>query len=337
MKTDTECAPLRFGVLGAASVAWRRTLPAMKRCHTAMIAAVASRDLTKAERFTQLFGGHPVAGYQALLDRQDVDAVYIPLPTGMHAEWAHRALDAGKHVLVEKPLAGAEKEVVELANKARDLGLRLHENRMFQHHSQHRAVRELVTSGEIGGLRVLSSSMAIPPLPPEDVRYQAKLGGGALLDVGYYPVHAALMFLPSPIELLGARLVVQRTSGVDVRGHVLLGAADGVTAQLTFGFDHAYRSSYELWGDHGRIELDCAFTPRPEHLPSVRVHQQDRELRLTLSADDQFRNSINGFVGAVRRNAPDQEHINTAIRAAALMDAIRHRADVSWIGEQEIR
>ncbi|NRN70882.1 Glucose--fructose oxidoreductase [Kibdelosporangium sp. 4NS15] len=302
-----------------------------------MIAAVASRDLAKAERFTRLFGGHPVTGYQALLDRHDVDAVYIPLPTGAHAEWAHRALEAGKHVLVEKPLAGTEKEVVELAGRARDLGLRLHENRMFQHHSQHRAVGELVTGGEIGGLRVLSSSMAIPPLRPEDVRYQPKLGGGALLDVGYYPIHAALMYLSGPVELLGARLVVLRTSEVDVRGHVLLGAADGVTAQLTFGFDHAYRSSYELWGDHGRIELDRAFTPPPEHTPCVRIHQQDRELRLTLPADDQFRNSINDFVSAVRRDAPDTEHIHPAIQAAALMDAIRHRADVSWIGEQEIR
>ncbi|SHG21591.1 NDP-hexose-3-ketoreductase [Streptoalloteichus hindustanus] len=321
-------------MLGCASIAWRRTLPAIAGSEHTDIVAVASRDTARAERFAERFGGVAVSGYQRLLERADVEAVYLPLPTGLHAEWAARALRAGKHVLTEKPLASTAEQVAELRALADATGLLLRENRMFVHHPQHQHVHRLLADGAIGHLRTLTAAMAIPPLPDEDVRYRPELGGGALLDVGFYPLHTALVFLSPPVELVGAHLARDRARDVDVGGSALLCGGDGATAQLTFGFQHAYRSAYELWGERGRIVLERAFTPPPTWQPLLRIERQDRTETLTLPAADQFRASVERFAHLARGGGVDREHLDTATRAAALVDQIRARAAVSWSAPQ---
>jgi dTDP-3,4-didehydro-2,6-dideoxy-alpha-D-glucose 3-reductase len=316
--------PVRFGVLGCASVAWRRLLPALSQCSAARLVAVASRDGQKARRFAERFGAAPVQGYERLLERDDIDAVYVPLPTGLHAEWSTRALRAGKHLLVEKPLAANHREAAAILTQARAAGLRVMENRMFVHHPQHETVRKLVADGEIGELRVLTSAMAIPHLPADDIRYRRDLAGGALLDVGFYPIHAALLFLQQPLDVAGA--VLRHDSGVDVGGNALLQTTDGVAAHLTFGFEHSYRSSYELWGSRGRIVVDRAFTPPASWQPVVRIEQQDRTQTFTLQAADQFANAVQCFVNAVREREDDAAHLEASLRGMALIDTIRERA-----------
>lgn len=316
--------PVRIGVLGCASVAWRRTLPAFAESARAEVVAVASRDAAKAARFAARFGGDPVTGYDELLARPDVEAVYVPLPTGLHAHWCARALEAGKHVLAEKPLAVSAAEAETLVALARRTGRVLMENRMFVHHAQHAEVRRLVAEGAIGEPRVLTAAMAFPPLPADDVRYQPDLGGGALLDAGFYPLHAALMLLTGPLEVVGAHLHEDpERGGVDIRGDVLLRDANGVTAHLTFGFDHGYRAGYELWGSRGRLVLARAFTPPPSWQPVIRIERQDRVEELTLAPGHQFLTTIDRFATAVRDGEPLAEHLETAVRGAALMDAVR--------------
>ncbi|CAM3350654.1 Gfo/Idh/MocA family protein [Kibdelosporangium persicum] len=319
----TVTNPVRFGVLGCADVAWRRTLPAFAESATATVTAVASRDKDKARRFADRFECETVLGYDALLDRSDIEAVYIPLPTGLHHEWCAKALRAGKHVLAEKPLATTHQQAAELAGLARETGLCLMENRMFVQHTQHDAVRKLVANGELGELRVFNSTMAFPPLSAQDVRYRPDLGGGALLDAGFYPLHAAMLFLAEPLEVLGANLRRDPVSGVDVRGSVLLRAGDGVTAHLTFGFEHSYRSHYELWGSRGRLTLERAFTPPPDFQPVIRVERQDGTEQITLPPSHQYRDTIDAFTTAVRDGVPLDAHLETAVRGAALMDAVR--------------
>ncbi|MDT0610821.1 Gfo/Idh/MocA family protein [Streptomyces lancefieldiae] len=312
--------------MGCASIAWRRTLPAVLASEHVDLVAVASRDTATAERFARRFGGAAVTGYDELLARPDVEAVYVPLPTGLHAHWCARALRAGKHVLAEKPLTASHAEAAELAALAAERGLCLTENRMFAHHPQHETVRQLVEEDAIGALRVMHATMAFPPLPAEDVRYRADLGGGALLDAGYYPLQAAMLLLTEPLEVLGADLPVDPDRGVEVRGDVLLRDARGVTAHLVFGFDHGYRSSYELWGSKGRLVLERAFTPPESWQPVVRVERQNRVEELTLPAAHQFRSSLEHFAAAVRAGGGLDTHLAAAVRGAALMDAVRRTA-----------
>jgi NDP-hexose-3-ketoreductase len=294
------------------------------------IVAVASRDREKAARFAARFDAEPVHGHRALLERDDLDAVYLPLPTGLHHEWAARALRAGKHVLCEKPLATnlvAATELVELAAKSE---LVLRENFMFLHHGQHRRIRELVDAGAIGELRTFTAAFGIPPLPATDVRYDKELGGGALLDVGVYPIRAAQLFLGSGLRVAGA--VLGSGSGVDVAGSALLTSEAGVTAQLSFGFQHHYRNAYELWGSAGRIVLDRAFTPPGDWTPTVRVERPDGVEELTLPAEDQFRAVTAAFARAVQAGSgggvPDgiEDGGTATLRQAALVDAVRRAA-----------
>ncbi|HEX2315509.1 MAG TPA: Gfo/Idh/MocA family oxidoreductase [Thermomonospora sp.] len=321
MSTSSE--PLRFGVLGCASVAWRRMMPALRGSPDARLVAVAGREEARTRRFAETFGCDPVHGYPRLLERPDVDAVYVALPTGLHAEWATRAMEAGKHVLVEKPMATSPDEARDLVAAARAHGVRLMENRMFVHHPQHRSVQDLVEGGAVGEVRVFTSGMAIPPLPADDIRYRPDLGGGALLDVGFYPVHAALLFLGPSLEVAGAVLRHDARTGVDVGGDVLLRSADGVAAHLTFGFEHAYRSWYELWGDRGRIVLERAFTPPPDREPVVEIVRDSRRETVRLGPSDQFRRIVERFAAVVRGEADGAGHLETTVRGLALLESIR--------------
>jgi dTDP-3,4-didehydro-2,6-dideoxy-alpha-D-glucose 3-reductase len=317
---------LRFGVMGTAGIARRRMLPALQAAPSVEPVAVASRNAGLAARMAEEFALTPVTGYQALLDRDDIDAVYIPLPTGLHAEWVEAALAAGKHVLCEKAfvpeLATAEK----LVAQARAAGLLLMESFMFLHHSQHAAVREMLADGVIGELRMFSGAFGIPPRPEGDVRYAAELGGGSLLDVGVYPIRAAQLYLGPDLTVVGSVLRTDPRYGVDVAGSALLSTEDGRTAELSFGFEHGFHSTYALWGSAGRISLERAFTPPDDMTPVVRVADQDGVREVTLPADHQYVNIAEAFARTVLDVGDFAPHGEDILRQAALVTAVRSAA-----------
>jgi len=319
--------PVRIGVLGTADIARRRMLPAFAASPLTEVTAVASRDRAKAAQPAARFGGRPVHGYAGVLDRDDVDAVYVPLPVALHAEWVERALLAGKHVLAEKPLTGQGAATRRLLALARARGLVLMENVMFVHHAQHAAVRRLVADGAIGHVRAFSAAFTIPELPPDDIRFSAELGGGALLDIGLYPVRAALHFLGAGLEVSGAVLHRPRGREVETSGAVLLRRPDGVTAQLTFGIGFGYRSEYELFGSAGRIRVERAFTPAADHRPVLRLEREGRGEEITLDAQDQVARTVGEFAGTVRDRTrrPEVDHRLT-LRQSLLLDAVRRAA-----------
>ncbi|MEO3930644.1 Gfo/Idh/MocA family oxidoreductase [Micromonosporaceae bacterium B7E4] len=316
---------VRLGLLGCADVAVRRVLPAVAGLPGVRLAAVASRRWEKAAAVTRRFGGEPVEGYAELLRRPDVDAVYLPLPSGMHAEWIERALAAGKHVLAEKPLTTSYERTVELVGAARKAGLVLMENYMFVHHAQHHAVRRTLADGAIGELRAFAATFTIPARPPGDIRHQPELGGGALLDVGGYPVRAAQLFLGGDLTVAGASRHLDATLGVDVAGAALLRRADGVTAQLTFGMTHAYVSSYQFLGSVGRLTVEHVFTPPASHRPELRIDRQDHQTRILLPTHDQYAGAVRAFLAAVGGSDRPDEPETAATDQARLIDAI-HRA-----------
>ena len=288
-------AQLRIGVLGCAEIARRRALPAFLAQPGIRLVAVASRNADKAASFAAEFDCAAVTGYQALLDRADVDAVYLPLPPALHVPWARKALRAGKHVLAEKPLATDVADATELVELAAASDLVLMENFAFLHHPQLALVRQLIDDGEIGELRGITAEFGFPPVEPSSIRYQAELGGGALLDTGVYPLRTARVFLGANLEVLGAGLRMDPASGVDVGGAALVVDADGVTGQLAFGFDRAYRCTYTLWGSRGRLTADRAFSAPPGFPPPVRLERQEGTKELAAPAAAQFETIIARF------------------------------------------
>jgi dTDP-3,4-didehydro-2,6-dideoxy-alpha-D-glucose 3-reductase len=316
-------AALRFGILGTAGIARRRMLPAMLAARDVEPVAVASRDLGTATRMADEFGLVPVEGYHALLRRDDIDAVYIPLPTGLHAQWIEAALAAGKHVLCEKALVPDLSTAERLVAQANAAGLLLMESFMFLHHRQHEAVRALVTDGVIGDLKVFTSAFGIQPRPEGDVRNSAELGGGALLDVGVYPIRAAQLFL-GELEVVGSMLRIDPGLGVDVAGSALLSNSDGVAAELSFGFEHARHSSYSLWGSRGRIDVDDVFTPPDDDAQVLRVEDADGVRELTVEPDRQFVNIVEAFGRAIVGD--HTTHGEDILRQATVVTAVRDAA-----------
>jgi dTDP-3,4-didehydro-2,6-dideoxy-alpha-D-glucose 3-reductase len=315
---------LRLGVLGCADIAGRRMLPAALASGRIKVTAVASRDAERAARLAGQFGARPVTGYEGLLDCRDVDAVYVPLPNHLHAEWAERALRSGRHVLVEKPLTTSYGGTARLFTLARTRGLLLRENVVFPHHAQHEAVRTMVGAGTIGRLHTLTSTFTIPARPEGDIRLRPEFGGGALLDCGIYPLRLAQLFLGPGLRLVGATLRHDPRRGIDLGGCILLTDETGLSAQLTFGMDDAYQTDYELRGSAGRIQVQRAFTPSAHHKPQVCHTRLDGGTEhMLLPEDDQYANAFTAFADQAAIGADEGPAVQHSLRQAALVDRIR--------------
>ncbi|WP_432136530.1 Gfo/Idh/MocA family protein [Streptomyces sp. bgisy154] len=325
--TAPAARPLRLGAIGTSSIAWRRVLPTVTRMPQWDLVAVAGRTAKKAALFAEHFECAAEDDAESLLARPDIDAVYVSTPTALHHAWAERALRAGKHVLVEKPIGTTAEEARSLCALAAERGLTLRENFMFLHHPQHARVQELVDGGRLGRPAAFRAAFCIPPLPDEDIRYDARLGGGALLDVGVYPLRAAALLLGPGLEVAGATLRTRARDGLDLSGQVLLVSPSGVLAELAFGFEHAYASVYTVWGDRGRLTVTRAFTPPPAHQPLLILEEQDREERLTLPAADQLMLLLEEFAASVRTGGEAATGPHAAdVATMELVDAIRTTA-----------
>ena len=315
-----------IGVLGCADIAVRRALPAISQSPFRLV-AVSSRSGEKAAGVAARFGCKAVAGYEWLLEMSDVDAVYIPLPNSEHAGWAARALHAGKHVLVEKPAVTAADDAHALVSLAGERGLVVMENFAFLRHPQHDQARSLIGSGAIGEIRSFSGAFGIPAAADHrGIRYQPTLCGGSLWEVGCYPVRAAQEYLDPDVRVLGAALRVDPELGVDVAGAALLADGRGVTAHCSFGFQHGYRSTYDIWGSACCLVLDWAFTPSRDARPVLRLQQQDRETRITAAAADQFAGVFAAFCDAIGDQGSRPAHHHALVRQAELMAQIRSHA-----------
>ena len=316
---------LRIGVMGCANIAKNLVLPAMIKVENLELVAIASRSLEKARSFTEQFGGEPLGSYQALVDRDDIDLIYMPLPTGLHEEWVNKCLDAGKHLLVEKSLAIDLASAERMVAKARAKGLVMMENFMFRYHSQHQFVFKLLEDGELGEIRCIRASFGFPPLASDNFRYDPEMGGGALLDAGAYMAKLSHWFLGDSVEVKAANMHLSEDGSVDIHGTAYFSNADGVVSEVAWGFDNFYQCNYEIWGSTGKVTLTRSLTPRPDFSPSAIVEKQGECEEHKLEPDDHFRNIITEFCRAVRENN-GEKHLREVLIQADLLEQIREKS-----------
>jgi len=265
------------------------------------LVGIASRDGAKAAVFATEFACKPYSSYEELVDSPEVDALYIPLPTGLHKEWINRALAAGKHVYAEKSIASCEDDANAMVDRARAQSLALMEGFMFQYHSQHQQVKDLLVSGAIGQLRHFSSSFSFPPLPDGDFRYDDALGGGVLLDAAGYPLRATHFLLGDEFEVMGAALHHSQAKGTETYGSAFLANRAGVGASLAFSFDSFYQCRYELIGQTGKLTAERAFTPRPDFSPRLLLETAAGTRVIVAAADNHFVKAMLKFYEAIER------------------------------------
>ena len=245
--------PLRIGILGTAKIA-RAFTTAVAAAGTVKIAAVASRDAAKAEQFAKEHGVPRALGsYEALLADPEIEAIYNPLPNNMHAAWSIKAVEAGKHVLCEKPLAVSGREARSMFDAARRSGRYLVEGFPYMAQPQTLKVRDLVRGGAIGRVKLIRASFGIPISDPSNIRLKADLAGGSLTDAGAYPLSFARIVAG---ERASRAHAVARwgESGVDTTLAGTLEFPGGAIAQITSSFSTCYHRHGQIAGDAGAIE-----------------------------------------------------------------------------------
>lgn len=286
---------MRLGILGTADIAFRRFLPALSKCDGITYVGVASRTPQKGEKFRETFGGEVYESYDALIADKSIDAVYVPLPPALHFEWGKKVLEAGKHLLMEKPFTTNLHDTEQLLKLAEEKGLLVHENYMFLYHSQLAKVKQLIADGALGEIRLYRMSFGFPMRSQGDFRYNKELGGGALLDCGGYPVRLALELLGDTAKVVHSKLVQPEGFEVDLYGSAVMENDAGEVAQLSFGMDNAYQCQLEVWGSKVTLIAPRIFTAGDGIKPSLILRTSSDESKMELDADDQFLHSIESF------------------------------------------
>jgi dTDP-3,4-didehydro-2,6-dideoxy-alpha-D-glucose 3-reductase len=321
---------LRVGLMGCASFARRTMIPALRDSGAGELTVVASRDPAKAAASARELAVEGLAGYQALLSRSDVDAVYLPLPVSLHEEWVCAAFRAGKHVLVEKSAATSLATAERMVEEARRAQRLLVENFAFPLHEQMRWILAQLGAGALGRVHLLRSTFGFPRLPPENIRNQKALGGGARLDAGCYTFRVARLLLGDSLHVIAAHGVREKDSGLDLRAEVLCANAEGQTALLAYGFDYHYQCELELLGSQGKLTAERIFTAPKGMAPALSLERAGQPADTPLLPDHQFARMWTQFAAQAVDPSSHESAYREVLQQAAFMDAV-----AGAIGEHE--
>ena len=262
---------LRWGVMSTARIAVNKVIPGMRAGSRSEVLAIASREAGRAEAVARSLDIPRAYGsYEALLADPDVDAVYIPLPNHLHAEWTIAAARAGKHVLCEKPLAVTSAQAQDMADACRDAGVVLMEAFMYREHPSWVAVRELVASGRIGRLRAVDSWFSYFNDDPANIRNIRAYAGGALMDIGCYSVNLSRMLFGHEPVSVAASITRDPVSGVDILTSGLL-TFNGGAATFTCATQLEPDQRVHIYGTTGRIQIEIPFNAPPDRPTRVLV------------------------------------------------------------------
>ena len=312
---------VKFGVLGCGSIAQKAMLPALAASPKVKLVAVASRSHEKATRCAEEFNCEAVVEYENLLARNDVDAVYISLPVGLHAYWAIEAAKNRKNVLCEKTLASSLQETREIISVCQTSEVALLEGFSYQFHPQHQAVNDIIAAGDIGEPILFQAWLGFPPIDSPH-RYDPALGGGALLDAGTYPIHVARRFFNTEPTILSAQLE-KSGKDVDIYGSVHLKFNSGQSALVGFGFNFMYRNSYTIWGTEGIVTLSRAFSIPSYLAPTLILERQGCREERQLCAADQFRLEVEAFCEGLNDEVQRLKWSADALNQAIALDKVR--------------
>ncbi|MER9949190.1 Gfo/Idh/MocA family oxidoreductase [Mesorhizobium sp. M0047] len=265
----------RWGVLSTAKIGREHLLPAMVEAENGVLSAIASRDLSKAKALAERFGArHAFGSYEDLLASNEIDGVYIPLPTSQHVEWTAKAIEAGKHVLVEKPLALDAKDILPLIKLRDAKKVLVCEAFMVIYHPQWIKVRDLIASGAIGRLRHVQGAFSYYNVDPNNMRNKLNLGGGALPDIGVYPTVSTRFSTGKEPLRLQATIERDEKFGTDIYSSI---RADFGDFELSFylSTQMAARQFMVFHGEKGFIEVFSPFNAGLYDHHRVELHNQN--------------------------------------------------------------
>jgi predicted dehydrogenase len=318
-----EMSKIRFGVLSTAKIALDKVIPALQASRHCEVAAIASRELARAQAAAERLGiARAFGSYDKLLADPAIDAVYNPLPNHLHVDWSIRALEAGKHVLVEKPIGLTAAEGQKLVDAAkRDPRLKVMEAFMYRLHPQWQRAKKLVGEGQIGELRTIQSFFAYYNDSAENIRNRTETGGGGLADIGCYCVSLSrFIFDAEPRRVLGIVEYDPRFQ-TDRLASGILDFGRG-TSTFTCGTQLAPHQRVNIFGTRGRVEIDIPFNA-PAEVPCTMRHQQGERIEeIALDVCNQYTIQGDRFARAVFEDGPVPTPLDDAVANMRVLEAL---------------
>ncbi|TPI46209.1 Gfo/Idh/MocA family oxidoreductase [Mesorhizobium sp. B2-9-1] len=319
----------RWGVLSTAKIGREQLLPAIVDSENGVLSAIASRDLSKAKALGERFGArHAFGSYEELLASKEVDGVYIPLPTSQHVEWTAKAIEAGKHVLVEKPLALDAKDIPPLSKLRDEKKVLVCEAFMVVYHPQWIKVRDLIASGAIGRLRHVQGAFSYYNVDPNNMRNQLDLGGGALPDIGVYPTVSTRFSTGKEPLRVQATIERDKTFGTDIYSSI---RADFGDFELSFylSTQMAARQVMVFHGEKGFIEVFAPFNAGLYDHHRIELHNQNHSEAqvFRFPGTQQYRLECEAFVRAAQGGKDRVFTLEESVLNQKVIDAIFRAGD----------
>ncbi|MBS4208891.1 Gfo/Idh/MocA family oxidoreductase [Bacillus sp. FJAT-50079] len=312
---------VRWGILSTAQIAQDELLPAFKEAKNAEVVAIASSN-QRVKSIATKFGIRTVyEKYEDLLADPMIDAVYIPLPNALHAEWVKKAAEKGKHVLCEKPAALTAKEAEEMIDNCKENHVLFMEAFMYQFHPQHERVKEILASGEIGDLKTMRVSLSFYlHSKEENIRMRPELGGGSLYDVGCYCIHSIRNIVNAEPNKVFATSSIDGQVDISVAG--MMKFNNGITALFDAAMDRTRIDDYELIGTKGRIRVPRAFVPQLFNGEAIiEVSTNDGENRQEKMIGHQYVLQVEHFSKAVLEGKLEERFALNTIQNLKIIEA----------------
>lgn len=315
---------VRWGILSTAKIGVQKVIPALQKGENITVEAIASRNISKANSVAdQLNIKKRYGSYEALLEDPEIDAVYIPLPNHLHVPWTLKAMEAGKHVLGEKPIglnAGEAKLLLETTQKYPHL--KVMEAFMYHFHPQWQKAHELVNSGAIGKVKTVHSFFSYYNVAPENIRNQADIGGGALMDIGCYCTSFPRFIFGEEPEMLVSDMDFDPVMKTDRLTSAILKFPNGKTSTFSCSTQLMPYQRTIIYGDMGKIEVEIPVNAPPEETVSVILETKEKKEVFSFEPIDQYTLQGEVFSKAILLNADVPTPLSDAVNNMKVIDAI---------------
>lgn len=321
---DTEVTiltgtPLRIGILGCSDIARRKFIPSLRNCRGAELAAVAGSSPDKAADVARAYSCR-VMTTSELLASPEVELLYLSLPNHLHEEWAITALEAGKHLICEKPLSTSLVSTERMLDCAARNKRLIYENQMFLFHPQHAAVKALITAGRIGTVKALRVFFGFPLPPQGNFRLDPRQGGGAFHDLARYPLGIALHLLQGTLSRFSGHSRWHNDLNIGVNGTAITDKNETLSFALNFG--QQYESLYEVVGESGKIRLERAFTTPADFSNRIMLTEGSTLTEISTPPADQFQLMIENIASMIRSGSDFSPLNKKAALVARLADQL---------------
>jgi len=325
---------IRWGILSTARIGVQKVVPAMQKSKLGKVTAISSRELKPAQKAAENLGIEKAySSYIELLADPEIDAVYIPLPNHMHVEWTLKALQAGKHVLCEKPIGLNKDEAIHLQNEAAKFPeLKVMEAFMYRFHPQWKRTLELIESGAIGSVKTVQTFFSYFNVDPSNIRNKPDIGGGALMDIGCYCISFPRFIFKTEPEAVSGNMDFDPIMGTDRLTSGILKFPEGKSATFTCSTQLIPFQRTHIFGDQGQIIVEIPVNAPPTEATKIILITKAGTEEILITPADQYTCQADAFAASVINHTAVPTSLADAIENMAVIDAIKESsATGKWV------